>query len=179
MKKISLKGFCRRYLIQLNMNNDFKVNQMLIDVGVNNIRLYAPLLAWCYLTNKKVGKDSRIYGELMLLRRLYPKPNEEDLIQYCKDSPNIEMNKFIQSFVAYNRQKDKNELKDRYRECITIWQSKLGMSTYQVFKLSNIQASNFYNWYNKNQNDKVSTKKLNYLLNAILEMREKDNDLCS
>lgn len=60
MREISLKGFCRRYLIRLNMNHDFKVNQMLIDVGMNHIRLYAPLLAWCYLTNKKVGNESRI-----------------------------------------------------------------------------------------------------------------------
>ena len=110
MREISLKGFCRRYLIRLNMNHDFKVNQMLIDVGNNHIRLYAPLLAWCYLANKKVGKELRIYGELMILRKLYPEPNENDLIQYCKDSPNIELNKFIQSFFAYNKQKDKNSL---------------------------------------------------------------------
>ena len=176
MKKISLKGFSRIYLIRLNMNNDFRVNQMLIDVGINHIRLYAPLLAWCFLTNKKVGKDSRIYEELMILRKLYPEPNEEDLIQYCKDSSNIELNKFIQSFFAYNKQKDKNSLKDDYRDCIKLSQSRLELSTYQVFKLSNMQASNFYMWYNKNQNDKVSTKKLEYLLKAILKLEGVYND---
>ena len=170
MKEISLKGFSRRYLIRLNINHDFKINQMLIDVGINHIRLYAPLLAWCYLTNKKVSKESRIFRELMILRKLYPKPNEKDLIQYCKDSPNIELSKFIQSFFAYNKQKDKNSLKDGYRDCIKLSQFRLGLSAYQVFKLSNMQSSHFYSWYNKNQNDKVSTKKLNYLLKAILKL---------
>ena len=171
MKEISLKGFSRRYLIRLNMNHDFKVNQMLIDVGNNHIRLYAPLLAWCYLTNKNVSKESRIYRELMILRKLYPEINENNLIQYCKDSPNIELNKFIQSFFAYNKQKDKNSLKDGYRDCIKLSQSRLGLSTYQVFKLSNMQSSHFYSWYNKNQNDKASTKKLEYLLKAILKLK--------
>ena len=158
------------------MNHDFKVNQMLIDVGMNHIRLYAPLLTWCYLTNKKASKDSRIYGELMILRKLYPDLNEKDLIQYCIDSPNIELNKFIQFFFAYNKQKDKSSLKDVYRDCIKLSQSRLGLSTYQVFKLSNMQSSHFYSWYNKNQNDKVSTKKLEYLLKAMLKLEGIYND---
>lgn len=112
----------------------------------------------------------------MVLRKMYPEPNEDDLIQYCKDSPNKELNKFIQAFIVYNKQKDKSELKDRYRKCIKLSQSRLGLNTYQVFKLSNMQASNFYKWYNKNQNDKVSTKKLEYLLKAMLKLEGIYND---
>lgn len=90
--KISLKLFSKKYLIYLYMEHNFKVNQMLRDVGINNHRLYAPLLAWCFLTDKKVSEDSLIYPELKHLRSIYSERREDDVYQYCKDSPNIELN---------------------------------------------------------------------------------------
>lgn len=170
MREISLKGFSRRYLIQLSHGHNLKINEMLVEVGTCNIRLYAPLLIWCYLTDKIVTKESRIYGELLILRKLYPEPKEEDLIEYCQESRNRELNKFIKSFIAYNRRKDTNELKDGYRDCIKRFQSELGLSAYQISKLTDIQTSNFYSWYNKNDNRKISLKKCDALLQVLCEM---------
>lgn len=143
MKKLSLKTFSYYYLRRLNENHHFKVNQMLQDVENKNVRLYAPLLAWCYLTKKDVSKKSKLTSDLSSLNA-FGQINEYTFLTYCQTSSNLELQKFVQSFQSENkrRENDKN-LKENYRVFFQAQKQEKNLSSYRLAKMAQAQPANF------------------------------------
>ena len=108
MKKQNLKTFSKAYLKKLTQTpNQFKVNQMLVDVDTTHHRLYAPLLTWCFLTQKRVPTSSSLYHELQTLKEgLSQNCTEEDLLSFYQQSNNVELVKFVEAYQNENKQRD-------------------------------------------------------------------------
>ena len=158
MRKLSLKTFSYYYLLRLNKNNNFKVNQMLKDVEESNVRLYAPLLAWCYLTKKTVPSSSRLADDLFHLRVLEP-VNETTFLTYCKTSSNEELNKFTHSYWAENKRRENEvSLKEEYRTFFLLQKEEKHLSSYKLAKMAQAQPANF-NAFLKGKLNRLSLQK--------------------
>lgn len=172
MKKQNLKTFSKAYLKKLTQApNQFKVNQMLVDVDTTHHRLYAPLLTWCFLTQKKVPTASSLYHELQALKKAFSDSyTEEALLSFYKQSNNMELIKFVEAYQNENKQRDENELKNNYRDALKKLQKQKSVSDYRMCKLANLQAANFSAFYHHNQNNRLSLRKCKTLLHALYEL---------
>ena len=172
MKKQNLKTFSKAYLKKLTQTpNQFKVNQMLKDVDTTQHRLYAPLLTWCFLTQKRVPTISSLYHELQTLKEeLSQNCTEEDLLSFYQQSNNMELIKFVEAYQNENRQRDENELKNNYRDALKKLQKQKHVSDYKMCKLANLQAANFSAFYHHHQNNRLSLQKCKTLLHALYEL---------
>ena len=166
MKKLSLKTFSYYYLRRLNEQHNFKVNQMLQDIEYKNVRLYAPLLAWCYFTKKAVPKQSKLALDLSNLNSS-GQISETMFLSYCQKSSNLELQKFVHSFQAENkRRENQNQLKEGYRSFFQAQKREKNLSSYRLAKMAKAQQANF-DAFLKGRLDCLSLKKCELLFNQL------------
>ena len=169
MKKLSLKTYNIYSLKRLDEKHTLKIMNMLNDVEYNNPRLLAPLATFIYLSNYKdlsVGpKLSKIVKDMF---SKYPNINEDNALKYLKESKNIDLNKYYNSFISENMRRDENDIKNKLRKGIKKLKDEKSMSNYKICKLANIDVGNFHSFIELNRNEKLSVKNLQNVLNICV-----------
>ena len=170
MKKLSLKTHNIYSLKKIDEKHSLKIMNMLNDVEYTNPRLLAPLASFIYLGNYRdlsVGpKLSKVVKEMF---ELYPDISEESALKYFKESNNIDLNKYYESFISENMRRDENELKNKLRNGIRKLKTEKNISNYKICKLSNVDVGNFHSFYELNKNEKLSVSKLENILNMCIK----------
>lgn len=171
MKKLSLATYNIYELKKIDVNHTLKIKNMLNDVENNNIRLLAPLATFIYLGNHinlQVGpKLCAITSDMF---KKYPNISEENALKYLKNSKNIDLNKYYESYISENQRRDENELKNKFRNGIKKLQKEKGISNYKICKLANVDVGNFHSFYELNRNERLSVNKLETILNICISL---------
>lgn len=171
MKKLSLKTYSKYQLIRLDVTHTLKIRKMIYDVEHTNIRLLAPLATYLYLNNynqETVGP--RLAEVLNDMYEKYPNISEANALEYLKNSKNLDLNKYYNSFISENIRRDENDIKDKYRNAIVKFKKQKDISNYKICKLVGIDVGNFHSFYVLNRNEKLSVSKLEKIINVFLEI---------
>lgn len=169
MRKLSLKTYSVYELKKIDFDHSLKIKNMMNDVENDNPRLLAPLATFLYLGNHcnlSIGpKLAKVVNDMF---NKYPEISEENALKYLKASKDDAINRFYHSFVSENTRRDENELKNKLRDDIKIYQKRKNISNYKMCKLTNTDIGNFHSFYELNRNEKLSVKKLRMILKACI-----------
>ena len=170
MRKLSLKTFNIYELKKIDINHTLKIKNMLEDVEKRNPRLIAPLATFLYLGNYKdmsVGPKLEKIVKDMFAK--YPVVSEENALEYLKNSKDDEINRYYYAYTSENMRRDQNELKNKLRDDIKIFQKRKNLSNYKICKLTNTDPGNFHAFYELNRNDRMSVNRLRSILNMCIK----------
>ena len=99
----------------------------------------------------------------------YPVVSEANALKYLKNCEDDEISRYYYAYVSENMRRDQNELKNKFRDDIKIYQKRKNLSNYKICKLTNTDPGNFHSFYELNKNDKLSVKKLRTILNVCIK----------
>lgn len=169
MKKLSLKTYNIYQLRKLDETHSLKIKNMLNDVEYTNIRLLAPLATFIYLGNyKDMSVGPKLGAVVKDMFKKYPEVSEENALKYLKNSKDLDLVKYYESFISENMRRDENEIKNKFRKGIKILQKQKRLSNYKICKLANVDVGNFHSFYELNKNDRLSVNKLETILNVCV-----------
>ena len=159
-KRVSLKTYSKNYLYELS--GSLKVKKMAKQAVTTNHRLYAPLAVYAFYMNcPKSWFDGDCRRLLHALHDNVDAPEDDKVLQFLQQYNDEEVSKFCETFLAENKQRDQNELKNQFRTALKKLQREKSLTDYQLCKMAGANPGNFYMFYNKGMNDKLSVEKCN------------------
>lgn len=171
MKKLSLATYNIYELKRLDFDHTLKIKNMLNDVEDSNVRLLAPLATFIYLGNHiNLQVGPKLYAVTSDMFKKYPNISEENALKYLKNSQNIDLKKYYESYTSENQRRDENDLKNKFRKGIKKLQKEKNISNYKICKLANVDMGNFHSFYELNKNERLSVNKLEAILNVCINL---------
>lgn len=171
MRKLSLRTYNVYELKKIDIDHTLKIMNMLEDVEGRNPRLLAPLATFLYLGNyKEMPVGPRLEKVVQDMFKKYPVVSEANALKYLKNCEDDEISRYYYAYVSENMRRDQNELKNKLRDDIKIYQKRKNLSNYKICKLTNTDPGNFHSFYELNRNDKLSVKKLRAILNTCIKL---------
>ena len=171
MRKLSLRTYNVYELKKIDIDHTLKIGKMLDDVENRNSRLLAPLATFIYLGNyKEMSVGPKLDAVVKDMFKKYPVVSEANALKYLKNSEDDEISRYYYAYVSENMRRDQNELKNKFRDDIKIYQKRKNISNYKICKLTNTDPGNFHSFYELNKNDRLSVKKLRTILNTCIKL---------
>lgn len=171
MRKLSLRTYNVYELKKIDIDHTLKIGKMLDDVENKNPRLLAPLATFIYLGNHiNLQVGPRLGAVVNDMFKKYPIVSETNALKYLKNSKDDEINRYYYAYTSENMRRDQNELKNKLRDDIKIYQKRKNLSNYKICKLTETDPGNFHSFYELNRNDKLSVKKLRSILNVCINL---------
>lgn len=167
MRKLSLKGYCQNILKKTTTQNTMSIKKLVKECEESNIRLYVPLLTYCFLTDKNVDPSSRIYKELEAMKNQNLSKEEESVLNYLESTDEYENVRFVKSFRSENLRRNHTEMKSLGRQVILLYQTKYKLKIKEISKLGNCSSSNLSSFLKNNDLNRISLKNINLIIDNL------------
>lgn len=167
MRLISLRQYSLITIQSIRQSDELKFSKILKEIDSNEM-LYGPALCYYFSVKKKPFKssNSRIYDELTKIQELGIE-TQKAFFEYVREGDNQMLIDFIDSFLSYNKERDQNEIKNKCRYFVNKAHDEQGVSYYKMCKAAKINSGNFYLFYARNQNNRLSWAKCLKLLDFL------------
>ena len=170
MRKLSLKTYCQYYLRKLSKDSTLSVKKLDQEMETENIRLYVPLLVYCYLKECSVPTTSRLYSELENMRSKNVGDEDEAILAYLESTQGYEHVRFVKSFRAENMRRDESRTKDVCRRIMIQYKEHFHLSYTTISKLVGCDSSNLCAFISRKDNQKLSRTKCDVLVDRLFEV---------
>ncbi len=173
MRRLTFKGFLRRYLQELSLENTSSVHKLLIEAESNNARLFEPLLIYIALSfdndrlNSILKKSETLNDEYSRYFKTVLRENLEEYLSNSNDVPK-EYTKIYRSYLSVrNRVESDNDTKARMRTKILKLIEDKGYSDYRVYKKLKINPGNYSAFFKQGKLDRLSLDKTREVLSFV------------
>lgn len=169
MRTLSLKTYSKQYLYRLH--GSLKLKEMAAEVNQSNHRLFAPLLAYAYLTGTNRSYfDGLCQSFLQKMDADNIPATDEGVLEFFNSSGNEELVKYCLTFKGTNMRKDENDAKNACRKALLKLKQQKGLTEYRLCRLASANPGNFYAFLHQNDNSKLSLKKCNEAVQKAFEL---------
>ena len=167
MRLISLRQYSIMTIQTIRRTSIFKLTDILKEEK-NNPMLYAPILCYYFSVGRipKPSTNQKVYNDLKNIKSAGIK-TQKDFFEYISKGNNILLIQFVESYIAFNRDRDQNDVKNKCRYFIIKAHEEKGISYYKMCKETGIKPGNLYQFYAKGDNRTVSWAKCLKLLNFL------------
>ena len=164
-----MKTYCQYRLRSLSNTNTLDIKKLQQECETSNIRLFVPLLVHCYINHRNVDSPSQLSRELEKMQLFNPAMDENEILEYLKNTEDYESVRFVQSFRSSNMRKDKTEMKNLGRRLILQYKNRYSLSYVRLAQMCGAHASNLGYFLKKKDNNRLSSKKINLLIDNLVK----------
>lgn len=170
MRKLSLKTHCQYRLRNLSKTNTLDIKKLQQECETSNIRLFVPLLVHCYINHRNVDSPSQLSQELEKMKLFNPEMDENEILEYLKNTEDYESVRFVQSFRSRNLRKNNVDRKKVSLKIITMYIDEFSLSIKNIADLGQCDYRNLSFFIKKKDFNRLSKKKCDFIVHKLIEV---------
>ena len=172
MKSLSLRTYSRYYLQK--RYGSLKVREMAQVAETTHHRLYPALLVYAFFMDSQDDWFSgKLQYHLAKMRQDKTEKTDEAVITYMRNTEDMDLVKFCDTFRGANQRRDETDFKNTYRDALKRLKDEKRLSEYRLCKMAEANPGNF-SAFMKGDNSKLSSEKLVLALERAYEYVSKD-----